>query len=197
VSNDTDCRRLAAGAVERYGRIDALVNSAGTTRVAALSDLDAIDATEFQRVIAVNTVGAFQMARAVSRAMLSTGGAIVNVSSIASTTGTGSSYAYVASKGALNALTIALARNLAPSIRVNAVLPGLIEGRWLEERLGAQAYEQVKVQYAASSALGRVCTPEDVAETIGWLIVSAPALTGQLITLDAGMTLGRPLEVLR
>jgi 3-oxoacyl-[acyl-carrier protein] reductase len=197
VSKEDDCRRVAAVALERYGRIDALVNSAGTTQIVPMSDLDAINTEDFERVFAVNAVGAFQMARAVSSVMRRSGGAIVNVSSVGSTTGSGSSYAYVASKGALNALTIALARHLAPEIRVNAVLPGLIEGRWLEDRLGPEAYERAKSHYAANSALGRVSTPQDIAEAIGWLIVAAPVMTGQLVCLDAGLTLGRPLALAR
>ncbi len=197
VALDADCRRLAAVAVERWGRIDAVVNCAGTTQFVAMSDLDGLEAADFQRVFAVNTIGPYQMIRAAVPHLKRARGAVVNVSSIGSQTGNGSSYAYAASKAALNTLTLALARNLAPEIRVNAVLPGFVEGRWLREGLGDVAYERVKAQWEGSAALGRVSTPEEIAGVIGWLLADAPVVTGQLITADAGMVLGRPPVVTR
>jgi len=195
VADDAQCRGIAQAAVARWGRIDALVNSAGTTQFLPLDDLEAVDAAGFERVVRVNALGPFQMIRAAAPALRVAGGAVVNVSSIASLTGNGSSYAYVASKAALNALTLGLARNLAPRVRVNAVLPGFIEGRWLRDGLGDAAYEQVRARWAADSALQTVCTPAQVADTIGWLIDGAPIVTGQLITVDGGMMLGRPPTV--
>jgi len=119
------------------------------------------------------------------------------VSSIAATNGTGSSYAYAASKGALNTLTLALARNLAPAIRVNAVLPGMIEGRWLRDGVGEAAYDSVRNNFARDAALGRVATPEQIAETVGWLATAAELMTGQLVVADAGLLLGRPPRVIQ
>jgi len=195
VARDADCRRLAAEAEKRWGRIDALINCAGVTKFVAMSDLDGLDAADFERIFAVNAIGPFQMARAVAAAMRRTGGAIVNVSSVAGVAGTGSSYAYAASKGALNTLTLALARNLAPEIRVNAVLPGMVEGRWLREGLGEDAYVRVRDRFAGDAALARVATPEEIADTIGFLIEGAPGITGQLLTVDSGLALGRPPSV--
>jgi len=192
VGNDADCRRLADEARKRWGRIDALVNSAGTTQFVSMSDLDALNAEDFERVFRTNVIGVFQMSRAVAKTMKNTGGAIVNVSSIGALTGNGSSYAYSASKAALNTLTLSLARNLAPEIRVNAVLPGMIEGRWLREGLGDEAYERMKAQWSNAAALGTVCTPAQIAETIGWLVTQAEVMTGQLITVDGGTLLGKP-----
>jgi 3-oxoacyl-[acyl-carrier protein] reductase len=134
VASDTDCRQIAALAAGRWGRIDALINNAGTTVFAPMSDLEAVGADEFLSIYKVNVVGAFQMARAAAP-LMPAGSAIVNISSVAGSNGTGSSYAYAASKGALNTLTLSLARNLAPTIRVNAVLPGMIEGRWQSSML--------------------------------------------------------------
>lgn len=196
VAEDADCQHIAAQAVKRWGRIDVLVNSAGTTLFRSMTDLDALDAEDFLAVYAVNTVGPYQMARAVTPHM-DAGSAIVNVSSIGGLNGTGSSYAYAASKGALNTLTLALARNLAPDIRVNAVLPGMIEGRWLLEGVGEDAYNELRDKFARDAALERVATPAEIAETVGWLATSAGLLTGQLITADAGLLLGRPPKVLK
>ena len=191
VSNDADCRRLVSDAVARWGRVDALVNSAGTTLFVPMADLEALDAADFERVYAVNTLGPFQMARAV-KAHMPVGGAIVNVSSIAGLTGSGSSLPYVLSKAALNMLTVALARTLAPAIRVNAVLPGMIEGRWMRDGLGDEAYERVKAQFEQASALGKVSQPEQIASAICWLLEPDSVVTGQLIPVDAGFMLGRP-----
>ena len=127
---------------------------------------------------------------------MTTGGAVVNISSVAGVNGTGSCYAYAASKGALNTLTLALARNLAPGIRVNAVLPGMIEGRWLREGVGDAAYEKVRDGFARSAALETVATPDQIAATAGWLATDAVLMTGQLVTADAGVLLGRPPRVI-
>jgi 3-oxoacyl-[acyl-carrier protein] reductase len=194
VAEDADCRRLAAAAKARWDTVDVLINSAGTTLFRAMSDLEALDAADFARIFAVNVTGAYQMVRAL-RPLMRNGGAVVNISSIAGLNGTGSCYAYAASKGALNTLTLALARNLAPAIRVNAVLPGMIQGRWLREGVGDVAYERIREKFSQDSALGLVATPADVAATAGWLATDAGLLTGQLITADAGLLLGRPPRV--
>jgi|UniRef100_UPI004047067B 3-oxoacyl-[acyl-carrier protein] reductase len=191
VSDDAVCRRLAAQALERWGRIDALVNSAGSTLFVPMSQLDAVDAVDFHNIYGVNAIGPFQMARAVS-AHMGNNSAIVNVSSVAGQTGIGSSFPYVLSKAALNALTVGLSRALAPKIRVNAVLPGMIEGRWMRDGLGEEAYERVKKQFAETALLERVATPDHIAESIGWLLDPGCLMTGQLMVVDGGATLGRP-----
>ena len=192
VSSDDDCKALVRQAMERWGRVDALVCSAGATRFIPMGDLEAVTAADFERAYAVNSIGPFQMARAVKPHMQG-GGAIVNVSSIAGLTGSGSSFPYVLSKAALNILTVALARNLAPAIRVNAVLPGLIEGRWMRDGLGNdEAYERVKSQFAATAALGKVSKPEHIANAVCWLLEENSMVTGQLIPVDAGFMLGKP-----
>jgi 3-oxoacyl-[acyl-carrier protein] reductase len=190
VSSDSDCRRLAETAVKRWGRIDVLVNSAGTTKSVSHYNLEGLSSGDFLRILSVNTVGPFQMARAVSPHMKARGeGAIVNVSSTAALRGTGSSIAYAVSKAGLNTLTQSLARVLAPEIRVNAVCPGFIQGRWLQSALG-DAYEEHKAHWETMSPLKKAATPEEVAATVLWLIESAVLMTGQIIVVDAGMTLG-------
>ena len=188
VADDAACRRLAASALERWGRIDGLVNNAGTTRFASMRDLDALSAEDFHRIYSVNLIGPYQMVRACEKALRAARGAVVNVSSIAGSMGIGSSYAYVCSKGALNALTVALARVLAPEIRVNAVLPGLIETRWLKDGLG-ENYERVRKNWCERTPLQIPLQPEDVAAEIVALL-QAKTVTGQLRTMDAGLGLG-------
>ncbi len=197
VSVDADCRALAQAAVERWGRIDALVNNAGVSVFGAASQWDALDPAAFQRVLAVNTIGTFQMVRACVPHLKAAQGAIVNVSSIAGSLGIGSSVPYIASKGAVNAMTLHLARELAPEIRVNAVCPGLITSRWFAQGIGEAGYEHVKAGYERSAPLRRASTPEDIAEAIVWLADGARTVTGELVLLDSGMHLGagRPVAV--
>jgi len=198
VTEDDDCKAAVEAAVAAFGRLDALINCAGATQFVPLSDLDGQNAADFQKIYAVNVIGPFQMARAAAPHMRRGGaGAIVNVSSVGSLNGNGSSYSYVTSKAALNTLTLALARNLAPEIRVNAVLPGLIETRWLKVGLGDEAYQRVRDGWADAAALGKACTADDVAQTIAWLIADAALITGQLLTVDGGFLLGRPTRVSR
>ncbi len=193
VADDGDCRRLADAALDAWGRIDALVNNAGVTRFAAHDDLEALSAVDFHRIYGVNVVGAFQMVRACVPAMKRQGrGAVVNVSSIASVTGMGSSIAYAASKAALNSLTVTLARALGPEIRVNAVCPGMIEGRWLREGLGDERYEATRDRYRKNAPLRRTAQPDEVAETVVWLVEGAPLVTGELLLVDAGMHVAIP-----
>jgi len=196
VSQDEDCRRLAQAAVDAWGRIDALVNNAAISLFGAASQWDALDAAAFERILGVNAVGTFQMVRACLAHLKAAQGCVVNVSSVAGALGIGSSVPYIASKGAVNAMTLHLARELAPDVRVNAVCPGLITTRWFVDGIGQAGFEKVKASYAQTTPLGRPCTPEDVAEAIVWLVDGARTVTGELVLLDAGMHLGsRPLQI--
>jgi 3-oxoacyl-[acyl-carrier protein] reductase len=190
VASDADCRRMAQAALDKWGRIDALVNNAGTTKVAFNhADLEALQAQDFQDIYAVNVIGAFQMIRAVEPTMRKQGrGAIVNVSSIAGVMGTGTSVAYAASKGALNTMTLSLARVLGPQIRVNAVCPGFVETRWLQGALG-ERYEAQRSRVAGNNPLQKVATPEDISNVIVWLLEGADLVTGEFIMVDGGMHL--------
>jgi 3-oxoacyl-[acyl-carrier protein] reductase len=190
VADDADCRNLAQAVQTRWGRLDALVNNAGITTFTGAANWDALDAATFRRILDVNVLGTFQMVRACGALLKASRGAIVNVSSIAGALGIGSSVPYVASKGAVNAMTLHLARALAPEIRVNAVCPGLITTRWFVDGVGQAAYETLKAGYEQATPLGRACTAEDVAEAVLWLVDGARTVTGEMILLDSGMHLG-------
>ncbi len=190
VADDGDCRRMAAVATERWGRIDALINNAGTTKFCAHGDLEGLSKRDFLDIYAVNTVGAFQMTRAVEPAMKRGGrGSIVNVASIAAIMGVGSSIAYAASKGALVTMTLSLARALGPQIRVNAVCPGFIQGEWLRDGMGADNYERTKRLLEESTPLKLTTTPDTVAEAIMYFVVGGDVITGETLILDGGMHL--------
>ncbi len=190
VASEADCRRLAEEALSRWGRIDGLINSAGTTVFRPGDDFDTLSPEDFQRIYSVNVVGAFLMTRAVTAAMKAQGrGSVVNISSIAGVMGVGSSIAYAASKGALNTLTLSLARTLAPEIRVNTVAPGFITGRWWREKMG-EGYDRMVAGTEAATPLKRAGTPEDMASAAVWLLTGDVNITGEILISDAGMHLG-------
>jgi 3-oxoacyl-[acyl-carrier protein] reductase len=188
VARDEDCKTLAAAAIEAWGRIDVLVNNAGTTKFAAHGELDALSAEDFQNIYAVNVVGAYQMIRACAPSMRTHGdGSVVNISSIAGIKGIGSSVAYAASKGALNTMTISLARALAPAIRVNAVCPGYVATGWFKNRLGEEGFKRVTEDHAAAVPLKRTADGSEIAKTV--LFFAGPDsrhITGELLLSDGG-----------
>lgn len=191
VSVDGECRVLTEKVLKKWGRIDGLVNNAGTTMGADPFDLDSLSSEDFQRVYAVNLIGAYQMTRAVMAAMKRQGrGAVVNVSSNVVFTGGGSSHAYTASKGALNALTLSLARVLGPEIRVNAVCPGIVNTRWMRDVVGEEKFRTLEARFRDSAPMGRIAEPEDVAELAVWLLGGSSYVTGEVISVDGGIRLG-------
>jgi len=117
---------------------------------------------------------------------------VVNVSSVASLLGTGSSIAYGASKAALNSVTRSLARVLGPEVRVNAVLPGYVDTPWQHNALGMDKAKQAAEHYSGMVPLKDYARPEDIAETIVWLIEGARQVTGETIFTDGGMHITPP-----
>lgn len=191
ISDNTQCLDLAGKVQQRWGGADTLVNNAGTTKLVDSKDLNALSADDFHKIFAVNVIGAFQMSRAIAPLMAGRkNSSIVNMSSMASIMGTGSSIAYAASKGALNTLTLALARSLAPGIRVNAILPGLVNSDWLSGQVGTDELRARRSRYEKRALLNEVIEPDDAARTACWLAVDAVKVTGQLVSLDAGFMLG-------
>ena len=193
VASDEGCKQIAAAA-QRFGRIDALFNNAGTTKFANNhADLDAVSMDDFLRLYQVNVVGAFQMIRA-ARALLEAGeapGAVVNTSSIAAVLGIGSSVPYAASKGALNTMTLSLARALAPKIRVNAVCPGFIDTPWFGRGMSQEAVANMRKAVASATPLKVASTAEDIAASAVFLGSSASRhITGETLIVDAGTHLG-------
>jgi 3-oxoacyl-[acyl-carrier protein] reductase len=194
VADAAACDGAVDAVASRWQRLDALVNCAGTTRVIPHSSLDEIDASEFERTYRVNTIGLFQMTRAAApflrkSASAARSASVVNVSSLAGLNGTGSSIAYAASKGAVNTLTLSLARSLAPHVRVNAIAPGMVDDGLLRRTLEPSHYRDVLAHMTASSPLKRVSQPAEVAELTFFLTDRAPAITGQVIAAENGFLL--------
>lgn len=187
VADDQDCRQLIDAALNRHGRLDVLVNCAGTTQFIPFERMEEVSAETWERLFRVNVTGAFQCARAAAPALRkSDNGQIINISSVAAQLGQGSSIPYCCTKAALDNLTVSLARTLAPEIRVNGIAPGFIAGRWTEKGLGV-SYDQVCKAYEQSLPLRKVCQPADIAEAIVSLITGSRLVTGQTLTVDAGM----------
>ncbi len=192
VSRDEDCRKIAAAAAA-WGRLDVLVNNAGTTKHVPHGDLDGLSSEDFQRLFGVNTIGPFQMLRA-ARPLLEAGAkasgrasSVVNVSSVAGISGIGSSVAYAASKGALNTITLSLARALAPLIRVNAVCPGYIDTPWFTKGRGVEGAAKVRDAVVAKVPLKRASSAEDVANVVCFLAMPQSGnMTGEIVRIDAG-----------
>jgi 3-oxoacyl-[acyl-carrier protein] reductase len=192
VSRDEDCKKIVAAAAS-WGRLDALVNNAGTTKHVAHENLDGLSAEDFQRLYGVNTIGPFQMVRA-ARALLEAGAkasgntaAVVNISSVAGISGVGSSIAYAASKGALNTITLSLSRALAPAIRVNTVCPGYIDTPWFTKGRGVEGAAKVRDSVVAKVPLKRASTAEDVAALVCFLATPQSGnMTGEVVRMDAG-----------
>src|SRR6201991_2073143 len=192
VSRDEDCRRIAAAA-EPWGRLDILINNAGTTKHVPHGDMDGLSAEDFQRLYGVNTIGPFQMVRA-ARSLLEAGAkasgntaAVVNISSVAGIHGTGSSIAYAASKGALNTMTLSLGRALAPLIRVNTVCPGYIDTPWFTKGRGVDGAAKVRDAVVSKVPLKRASTAEDVAALVCFLATPQSGnMTGEVVRMDAG-----------
>lgn len=189
VSQDADCRAMVSEAEKAFGRLDVLINNAGQTKFCAHDDLDGLDPEDWQQILGVNLVGPFLCTRA-ARSLLEAGegGEVVMTSSVAGLIGMGSSVAYCASKAGLNNMVVTLARALGPKIRVNAIAPGFIDGEWLREGFG-DGYEKLKASMEAKAPLGRVATPETVAEGILSILTGPDLTTGHVIPHEGGVTI--------
>jgi 3-oxoacyl-[acyl-carrier protein] reductase len=190
ISDNGACLAIADAALQRFGRIDALVNNAGVTRFAAAGDLEASNAADFEHIFGVNVIGTYQMIRAaaphLAKAEL---GSIVNISSDSAFSGSGSSLAYAASKGAVNTMTAGLARSLAPRIRVNAVCPGFVDTSWALSWHSEASYRDFKDHLIADAPLESIPDARDIADAVLWFSDRAIRVTGQCLVIDSGMSL--------
>jgi 3-oxoacyl-[acyl-carrier protein] reductase len=183
VSQEAQVRQMIAQCHEALGRLDVLVNNAGTTYFVDHRDLEGLTEAMWDRILAVNLKGPYFVTRAAAGLLRDSRGSVVNVASVAGIAGSGSSIAYAASKGGLITMTKSLARALAPEVRVNAVCPGPILSRWL---VGHEAMIEAALKV---TPLGRASTPEEVADVIVFLACDAAMVTGQAVVVDGGRTM--------
>jgi 3-oxoacyl-[acyl-carrier protein] reductase len=185
VSDDSAVRKMLGAVEQEFGRLDALVNNAGTTTEVKAQDLDALTTEEWDRVFAVNVRGVFQVTRAAVPLLRKSGGSVVNTASIVGLRPGPQPLPYAASKAAVVSLTKLLALNLGPEIRVNAVAPGWVEGDWMMRML-KDKYDDLVARRAKNTPLRRCVTAEDVAEVIVNLIISNRLVNGEIVVVDGG-----------
>ena len=187
VSDEAGVRAMLGHVAAEFGRLDALVNNAGTTASWKPKDLESLSLDEWDRVFAVNVRGLFQVTRAAVPLLKKPTGCIVNTASIVGLRPGPQPLPYAASKAAVVNLTKTLAWNLGPEIRVNAVAPGWMEGDWMKRML-KDKYDELMGKRAKATPLKRVVTADDVAETIMSLIEGNRFVTGEIIVIDGGFT---------
>jgi 3-oxoacyl-[acyl-carrier protein] reductase len=188
VSDDTCVRAMLAATEKKFGRLDVLINNAGTTIDVEPKNLDEVKVEDWNRVFAVNVLGLFLVARAaVPLLRKSPNAGIVNTCSIAGLRPSAQPLPYAASKAAVANLTKTLANALGPEIRVNAVAPGWMEGDWMKRTL-AENYDGLMARRAKYTPLKRCCTAEDVAETMMSLILGNRFVTGEIVVIDGGFS---------
>ena len=182
IADPGDCRRLVDDVRATFGRLDVLVNNAGTTRVIPHHDLDAATDDAFREIFEVNVFGTFRLIRLAMPLLRESSGSVVNVTSLAGVRPTGSSIPYAASKAALNHLTALIANVTGPVVRVNAVAPGLVRTPW------TSAWGPLHDTMADRAPLGRSAEPDDVARVIVD-VAAAGYVTGQVVVVDGGLGL--------
>lgn len=180
VSVDADARRLVERAADHWGRVDAVVNNAAYTRRVPHRHLEAVDDELWDRVLRVNVVGPWNVARAAAPWLRESTGSVVNVSSLAARQAAGSCIPYSVSKAALEQMTRLLANAMAPEVRVNAVAPGFIDNDRGDDR------SAVREHVARRAPLRRPGLTEEVADACYWL-AGATYVTGDVVTVDGGL----------
>jgi ketoreductase RED2 len=183
IANESEVGALIGEVEQRCGRLDVLVNNAGTTVRIDHGDLDAVTGEVWRRILAVNVVGTWNVVRAAVPLMRQGGGGcIINVTSLAGVRPTGSSIPYAVSKAGLNHMTLLLANVLGPEIRVNAVAPGLIDTPWTAD------WQEVRGFVEAMAPLRRSGVPDDVAG-VCLSLAAAEYMTGEVVVVDGGLQL--------
>ena len=185
VSDESSVRKMLREVEAQFGRLDVLVNNAGTTASWKPKDLDSLSLDEWDRVFAVNVRGLFQVTRAAAPMLKKSSGCVINTASIVGLRPGPQPLPYAASKAAVVNLTRTLAWNLGPEIRVNAVAPGWMEGDWMKRML-KDKYQDLMGKRAKATPLKRVVTADDVAETMMSLIQANRFVTGEIIVIDGG-----------
>lgn len=171
--------------IDRWGRLDVLVNNAGTTALIPFRDLDAVDDETWHDILDVNLLGTFRCSRLAAPHLREAKGAIVNVGSTAGVRASGSSLPYAVSKAAVHHLTRCLAVSMAPEVRVNAVAPGTVSTRWYRRLAGDDEAERAEADAASRAPLGGVATPSDCARAVVGLLAS-DWVTGEVVLVDGG-----------
>jgi 3-oxoacyl-[acyl-carrier protein] reductase len=190
ITNPETIDNIIDAAKSNFGKIDCLINNAAITKFVRLNDFESLTQQDFQDIFEVNVFSAYQLSCKARKLMSGDeDSCIVNISSTSAFSGVGSSVAYASSKGALNTLTISLAKLFAPEIRVNAASVGFTDTQWWLNHFEPERYEKFKNKQREKSILKRITTPSDVANAVLYLCTS-PAVTGEIVQVDSGISLG-------
>jgi 3-oxoacyl-[acyl-carrier protein] reductase len=187
IADEAAVKSMVAATVDRYGRLDVLVNNAATTHFIAHPDLDGLTDDVWNDILNVNLKGTFYCCRGAAPELRKAKGAIVNVASIAAHRGSGSSIPYAVSKAGVVQLTRALAVALAPDVRVNSISPGLVSSNWFTKRFGDEATSAQEERWRSAAPLGTVATPDQIAQAV-MAMVEADQVTGQDLIVDGGLS---------
>ena len=182
VAQEDQAKALVQATLDRWGRLDVLVNNAGTTRVIPHHALDAVTDDDWQRILGTNVLGTWYVTRAAVPALKARRGSILNITSVAGVRAAGSSIPYAVSKAAVNHLTKLLANVLGPEIRVNAVAPGLIDTPWTAD------WDAIRASVRERAPLQRSGTPDDIARA-ALLLTASSYSTGEVLLADGGINL--------
>jgi ketoreductase RED2 len=182
VAQEDQAKALIKTTLDHFGRLDVLVNNAGTTRVIPHHALDAVTDEDWQRILGTNVIGTWYVTRAAVPALKASRGSILNVTSVAGVRAAGSSIPYAVSKAALNHLTKLLANVLGPEIRVNAVAPGLVDTPWTAD------WDAIRASVRERAPLQRSGTPDDIARA-ALLLTASSYSTGEILLADGGINL--------
>jgi 3-oxoacyl-[acyl-carrier protein] reductase len=185
ISDESAVKAMMSATLDRFGRLDVLVNNAGTTHFVPAPDLDGLTEDVWNDILGVNLKGTFYCCRAAAPELRKTKGAIVNIASIAGHRGAGSSIAYSVSKAGVLQLTRSLAIALAPDVRVNSVSPGLVSTRWFKSRFGEEANVPYEASFLSTTPLGVIATPDHVAIAV-MAFIENDLVTGQDVVIDGG-----------
>lgn len=186
VTNDKACQKVIKETEKKLGSVNILVNNAGKTKFVDFKDFDGLNEKDFLEIYKTNVVSIFQMVRACKESLLKTKEPkIINISSIAAL-GLGSSIAYACSKGAVNSLSLSLARTLAPKISVNTICPGYVKTDWHGSKKEIQNKSKANEKLVP---LKRSALPNDIASTIMWFVNSKNLITGETVYVDGGLHL--------
>ena len=187
VSSPHSVEKMVRDAIAGLGRLDFLVNNAGTpATVEPISpgELDRLTDEFWATILGTNLLGPFRCTRAAASALKSAQGAVCNTASVAGRNMPGSSMAYGASKAGLINLTKNLARALAPQVRVNAVAPGFVDSDWTRQWPAERKQASIE-----RTLLKRACAPADIAAAIVFLCADAAMVTAQTLVVDGGYSL--------
>jgi len=183
VGDDAAVRAMIERTRTEFGRLDVLVNNAGTTHFVEHANLDGLTDEVWDEIYQVNVKGTFYAIRAAMPLLREREGSVVNVTSVAGVQGHGSSIPYAASKAALNCMTQSLARAFAPKVRVNAVAPGSVQTRWLAD------HQDMIEKAMTQTPMKRPAYPDDIADAVAFLATGTTLVTGQVLVVDGGRTM--------